>query len=826
MKNKLLIVLLLVSASCFGQNLVPKPGRIDNREGAFRIDRMTGVISPGFAELDVYLNDHIERACGFRPGREGARRISIEMAQGLPSEGYTLDISPLQITLRASDRAGAFYGLQTLLQLMPVEVYDTLGRKTAETVEVPCCRIEDSPRFAYRGVMLDVSRTFFDKETVMRYIDWMARHKLNRLHWHLTDDNGWRIEIKRYPELTACGAWRGPGEVLPPSYGSGEKRYGGFYTQDDIREIVRYASFRNVEIIPEIDLPGHSQTATSVYPETFCGNDSGSEYAPEEMRNVLCAAREENFDMLRGIIHEIAALFPSECIHIGGDEVSLKYWKNCPRCRALMRSKGMKSASELQDYFIGRLEEIVHGEGKICGAWNEAMQHGTLDRSTVVYGWKDTEACAQAVRKGYPTVMMPASYCYIDMKQHPWDRGHTWAWLVDARRVYDFDPADTGIGAEGLKNVRGVEAAQWAELLDRPERFVEYQGYPRICALAEMGWTKRELRNWDDFYARLTGGHLDRLGSMGIRFRMFPPEVRYADGTITAQETTPRSEIRYTSDMSEPTSESPLYGAPIRTQHPERYRFRAFYRGGISTAVEPVAASLDLRLAPGEQKTVAIPLNEYVDRDGIWLLSLAQRGDDATIVRMEVSGPDTTYAIIRNGQKVSPFNDLRLYIDARNRTASVNITLRNNATRPDELTLKLRPSAYIEPPVRVTSSLSCTKKSPITNSSDYHFGTYVRVPSPCKAGDYILFTFDSPVTCEAIDIRTGIPNITRYVVTKGRVEYSADGRTFVPACTLDESGCAVLRPEGPVKAVRIAVLGSNGETTVCWQDLRVIPRLR
>ena len=304
---------------------------------------------------------------------------------------------------------------------MPVSVYRPDAAQHAETFAIPCFHIEDAPRFAYRGVMLDVSRNFSDKAAVMRYIDWIARHKLNTLHWHLTDDNGWRVEIKKYPELTSRGAWRGPGEVLPPSYGSGNERYGGFYTQQDVREIVDYAAFRNVEIIPEIDLPGHSQTLTSVYPETFCRTSGSVTYKPEEMRETLCAGREENFEMLRDILQELAGLFPSKYIHIGGDEVSVRYWRNCPRCRALMTEKKMKTPAELRGYFVHRLEDLVHSVGKTCAAWNEAVQARNLRPATLIYGWENVDVCRQAAAAGQPVVMMPASYCYIDMKQHPWD---------------------------------------------------------------------------------------------------------------------------------------------------------------------------------------------------------------------------------------------------------------------------------------------------------------------------------------------------------------------------------------------------------------------
>ena len=529
-----------------------------------------------------------------------------------------------------------------------------------------------------------------------------------------------------------------------------------------------------------------------------------------------------NITVLRDILTELASLFPSKYIHIGGDEVSTKYWSNCPRCKALMQTEGMRKVSEIQSYFVRRLETIVRETGKSCAAWNEVLEDNRPDKNTLIYAWKDTAACAEAVRAGQPVVMMPAQYCYIDMKQSRWERGHTWAWLVDTRRVYSFDPDDTGIGGCRPELVLGIEAAQWAELLDRPERFVEYQGYPRLCALAEAGWTEKGRRNWNDFYARLTSGHLDRLSAMGIRFRMFPPEADYRDGTITVRSTHPDGEVRYTNDSSEPTLASALYEGPIRTKNPERYLFRTFYGEGHSPAV-PATADTTVALGAGSERTVRIPLERYVDRNGLWLLSVSQQQDNAKIDRMEVNGPDTAYTIIRNGQKTNPFNDLRLYIDERNRTADLILALSNRSQRSDTLTLGLRPSPYIEPPVRVTSSLVPSKRFPLRNASDYHFGTYTRVASPCKAGDYILFTFEEPVDCESVDLRTGIPNVTRYIVTKGRVAWSSDGRSFIEAGPLNESGQIVWKPHKPVRAIRVSIEGSNGETAVCWQDLRITP---
>ena len=279
---RILLPILWVAAvdSVVGQQLIPQPNQVTRHEGTFTITSQTVLVTHEFKDLANYLNDHIEQLCGFRLAvvthAPDTNYISLRKNQHLTHEAYSLAVTPRSIVIRGGDRGGIFYGLQTLFQLMPSEVFakrDSLIQDSLPNItslQLHAVTIVDAPRFAYRGAMLDVSRTFFTKEQVMQYLDWMSRHKLNRFHWHLTDDNGWRIEIKKYPFLTSKGAWRGPDEILEPAYGSGQKRYGGFYTQDDIREIVRYATFRNIEIIPEINLPGHALALTTSYPETFC----------------------------------------------------------------------------------------------------------------------------------------------------------------------------------------------------------------------------------------------------------------------------------------------------------------------------------------------------------------------------------------------------------------------------------------------------------------------------------------------------------------------------------------------------------------------------
>lgn len=835
MKSKILLAALFSTLLCTAQpttrfNLIPLPKSVQSpTAGSFTVNPATAICTAEYGELAGYLNDHLKKVWRIdlevTSAARDANRIVLRTAPGLPEEGYTLKITPEGIDIAARNRAGIFYGLQTLFQLMPASIYGSVPASAPARLQLPYVEIEDAPRYGYRGAMLDVSRTFFDKETVMRYIDWAARHKINKFHWHLTDDNGWRIEIKKYPLLTERGAWRGPGEALPAAYGSGNKRSGGYYSQDDIREVVRYAAFRNVEVIPEINLPGHSQAARAAYPEIFCETDLIVPSVNEEMRNVWCAGREENFEMLRDILAEVAGLFPSKMIHIGGDEVNFAYWRACPRCQALMKKRGLKTAQNLQSYFVQRLESIIDELGKEPAAWNEVIKGGNLRKNTVIYGWQDLKTNKEAIMKGLRTVVMPGSYAYIDMKQHAYDRGHTWAGMVDARRLYSLDPSLLAVPNDKKHLILGVEAALFSELLDRPERFIEYQAYPRLCALAEVGWSDKAQRDWDDFRRRLIDSHFDRLEAMDIRFRMFPAEVSYKQGKITAKAPTPETEIRYTDDYSEPGPQSKRYTGPIDDNRPERYLFRTFYKGGYGTALPPMAR-LVKTVTPRAKETYTLPLAEYTDRNGIWLLSVTPEEDDLMINQLVITGLPAPQYIIRNGQRANPFSTLRLYLNDNNRKGKLNITFSNNTDKPNPVVIALTPSPYIEPKTTVTSSLSATQRFPFSNVADYHRTSYTRTTAPCKEGDYVLYTFAEPTECHLIDVRTGIPNITRYIITQGRVEYSADGTTFREAALLDDSGSAVIYPEGPVKAVRIAIDGSNGEPLAAFQDLRIIPKLQ
>lgn len=563
-------------------HLIPKPQEVKMEEGKFTLNKDTKIISADQFNGD-YLKGFINKATGYdiictkEIPSENYILLSIDSGADIPEEGYKLKVTPNCIIAEASTNKGCFYAVQTLMQLMPTSIY---GNATGfEKWEIPAVTINDAPRFAYRGAMLDVSRTFFGLDQIYKFIDWIAHHKINRFHWHLSDDNGWRIEIKKYPFLTQKGAWRGPDEVIPSAYGSGNKRYGGFYTQQEVKEVIKYAAQRNIEIIPEIDMPGHSKAVIGSYPQTGCKNKTHFVSVNGETKNVWCVGNQENYKMIDGIIKELAALFPSKVIHIGGDEVNMDNWRECPVCQAFMKEKGMEKEVELQNYFVRRVEEIVSKYGKTSGGWDEIIDGGSLKDETVVYAWKSVARAIESIKKGQPTVLQVGEYCYLDMKQSPAERGHSWAGVVTLEKTYSLDPFGTfNVTPEQEKLILGVQGGLWTELLNKPARFMEYQYFPRLCAIAEIGWTQQEKREYNDFFYRLSKTHYERLFNMGIAFRVTPPAVTYKNNTLEVTLPYKWAVVRYTTDGTEPTNNSDIYKGNIVTYNPEKFRFATFYK--------------------------------------------------------------------------------------------------------------------------------------------------------------------------------------------------------------------------------------------------------
>ena len=569
-KLRLTILALCLAAGAHAQ---PADAPLTPTGGEFTLGpSMTLVADEGLLPLAEYAAEYLKCPVERQAAADGVLSLLIDPAPEAAAESYRLEITPDHITVRGADYGGVFNGLQALFRLLPPEIYAREGLQGPVTL--PCGVREDAPKFAYRGMMLDVARTWIAPEALKRQIDLLAWHNINRLHIHLVDDEGWRIEIKSHPELAEVGGFRGGDSPIRPVYGKLDEKYGGYYTQDEMREIIRYAAVRNIEMIPEIDLPGHSRTIATLHPEIRCRFTPDTTLtAGYDDRSAWCVAREENYVLLEDILGEICDLFPSEYVHVGGDEVDMSQWKRCPDCQALMAREGMDDPHRLEDRFMERMSAILRNHGKRTAVWNEAVRTGNLSRDTRVHGWENTRACLDATAKGYPTIVMPGEYFYFDMRQSPEEAGHNWAGIFDARKVYSFDLEGVGFSEEQRRHVAGLQGAFWSELYSahEPERpdYLDYMLYPRVCALARLAWSGNG-DGWERYYEELRTKHYPRMEAMGIRYRLFPPRLVCRDGvcTVTADD---GSEIFYVRD--DRPGEEFRYTGPVRTDRPHLFRF-------------------------------------------------------------------------------------------------------------------------------------------------------------------------------------------------------------------------------------------------------------
>ncbi|TDO96567.1 beta-N-acetylhexosaminidase [Flavobacterium sp. 245] len=832
-KSVLLIAIFLSSLSCLQAqklDIIPKPVKVEQKEGAFVIPSSVQIIVDKKAEKSAdYIKASFSKYTGISPvvsignkHKKNTVAFLVDEKMNLPNDGYKLTINKKGILVKGKSSNGVLNGLQTLLQIS--------SAKDVKKGSIPFVKIEDYPRFEWRGMMLDCSRQFFDKQTVKNYIDWLAAHKMNIFHWHLTDDNGWRAEIKSMPDLTLKGAWRGPGEVLLPSYGSGDKRYGGFYTQADMKEVVAYASARGISVMPEIEIPGHSRAVTASYPEIGCAISQELKSVQGEVKNVWCVGREENYQILDSIIREFSEMFPFEYIHVAGDEVNRANWEHCPKCRALMEKEGFTDSFQLQNYFFRRVQAIVDKYHKKTDGWNEILKGGEINPNTLISAWQGISYGIESAKRGYETIMMPGQYAYFDMAQSENERGHRWAAITDTKRAYSFEPIpNDDLTPEQQKLIKGVQGALWSEYLDRPTRFVEYQSYPRISALSEIGWSKKEDKNWEDFYGRLTHSHLQRLANMGIAFRDFPPTAIYQNGTITVTPPYEGAIVRYDAQGNEPTRQSALYTKPIQTKDYEDYMFRTFFNEDVaSPAIKAEKLSVaNWNTSKVEVLNISENISEHVDKNGIWYLAFNPTTDGSA------NGVVRTVSLFENDQLIQSFPEektlkskprLRFVIENYNEknTYRLDFTVENKEATASAAKVNFNCSPYLEPEVKVTSSMAENPKFAIKNLEDYNIESYLRTDVPCANGDWILYTFNNPVTSSKIDVLTGIPHHPRFIINNGYVEYSYNGIDFIKGDDFDY-GNASIYPKQPVKAVKIVITGTNNEPLMASQDLRINP---
>ena len=482
------------------QSVIPVPLKMEQGTGSFLLSEKTKLytnLQGGEAELwENYLKAlpvQLKEA-RMKDRKQMLFLLITPKTPQLPSpESYTLSVTPQQIEIRATSGAGLFYGMQTLLQLM-----QPAGTGSYSVVSV---EIEDTPRFAYRGLMLDVSRHFSTKEFIKKQIDALAYYKINRLHLHLTDAAGWRLEIKKYPLLTDFAAWRT--DPTWKKWWNGGRKYlrydepgasGGYYTQNDIREILEYARQHYITVIPEIEMPSHSEEVLAAYPQLSC---SGEPYKNSD----FCVGNEETFTFLENVLTEVMELFPSEYIHVGGDEAGKSAWKTCPKCQKRMKDEHLANVDELQSYLIHRIEKFLNNHGRRLLGWDEILQGGIAPNATVM-SWRGEEGGIAAVTSGHHAIMTPGAYCYLDSYQDaPYSQPEAIGGYLPLKKVYAYDPVPASLTAEQAKLVYGVQGNLWVEYIPTPEH-VEYMIYPRMLALAEVAWSAPERKSWPDFHTR------------------------------------------------------------------------------------------------------------------------------------------------------------------------------------------------------------------------------------------------------------------------------------------------------------------------------------
>jgi len=605
---RIVCLMLFVAAGQLVQaqpSILPKPEKIvmGSSGDPFLISPQTAVVvaDKSLQSSADFLNSYLLDRYGLKQAKikKGKQLNTIQLRLGntasTVSGAYQLEVSGKSITITGTDAPGVFYGIQTLIQLLPTD--------TAALLTIAPIQVQDAPRFQYRGMMLDVSRHFFPADFIKKYIDLLALHKMNRLHWHLTDDHGWRIEIKKYPQLTSVGAWRN-GTVIGnyPGQGNTNQRYGGFYTQAEVKDIIQYAAKRHITIVPEIEMPGHASAAIAAFPFLSCFPDQPtfinkfpSELSKEKggkqvqetwgvHTDVYCAGNDTVFNMMQDILTEVINLFPSEYIHIGADECPKDNWKKCPRCQQRIKDLKLKDEHELQSYFVQRIEKFINSKGRVLIGWDEILEGG-LAPNAVVMSWRGEAGGIEAAKQRHDVIMTPNNYVYFDYFQgKPALEPMAIGGYLTLQKVYSYEPIPASLTAEEAKHIKGVQANVWTEYISTTDK-VEYMTLPRMAAIADIAWTTQP-KDWNDFTQRLEAQY-DRYRFWNYNAAQSAYNVKQSvviDGdqgkaTISFSTDSYQPEIYFTLDGSEPTAKSTLYKKPFDVRRSVTVKAASFKNG-------------------------------------------------------------------------------------------------------------------------------------------------------------------------------------------------------------------------------------------------------
>ncbi len=643
-KKSFLFLIMLCPCFLFAQqsvSIIPQPVSLQMKQGSFVIDNSTAIkfsaANKDLKSAATFFSAAIKDISGKTLLLNTAAKKNIEFkiakTNDIGDEGYLLNVTPSAITIVANTKAGIIYGIQSLLQTLP-------AIRTNAALEISCLSITDYPRFKYRGMHLDVSRHFFGPEVVKEYINLMASYKMNTFHWHLVDDQGWRIEIKRYPLLTKVGAWRvdendKDWSSRPQAKEGGAATYGGYYTQEQVKNIIKYAGERNVTIIPEIEMPGHVASAIAAYPFLSCTQQpqlplTGGNYTG--VSSNYCAGNDSVFTFLQNVLTEVMGLFPSTYIHIGGDEVDKGPWKVCPKCQARIQTEGLGDENDLQSYFIKRIEKFINSKHRKIIGWDEILEGGLAPEATVM-SWRGEAGGIEAAKMGHDVVMTPGKPLYFDQYQAgPEGEPLAIGGMNTLKDVYDYEPIPKELNATEAKYVLGAQANLWTEYITTAAQ-VEYMVLPRMLALAEVLWSPKENKNWQNFNERLQS-QIKAFGQKGLNYcpGNFTVSIKPAsqNGKLFVDLSTEimNADIYYTTDGTEPTLSSDKYTTPFEIDSSVLLKASTAVNGRIM-GVQAARQNFVMHKAICKTVTYTNPVSKYYPADGPNSLTDGVRGTAA-----------------------------------------------------------------------------------------------------------------------------------------------------------------------------------------------------
>jgi len=822
-------VAILTSLALAAPPLIPKPVSFNENAEPFKIKTLH-IQAHDKSTTAKLLQNSLKKLYGLDATRSDEQKNSattiklnlVEAKTNNTAGAYTLDSKQGTVIISSSDPAGIFYGTQTLLQLF---------KKNRNGYKLPSVTIRDFPRYQWRGLMLDEARHFFGKEHVKHLLDAMAAHKMNRFHWHLTDNQGWRIKIKAYPKLTSIGTSHGEGTATDTPNrqrkdpNENNSKHGGFYTQEDIREIIAYAAERHIEVIPGVNLLSRVYPLCLAYPEVLPTYDRPP--AKEQLKQrgkYLSVVREENYEMLDTILGEIAALFPSSYLHIGGEEVNQEEWDSSPEHRKFMEENNLNEAGELQGYFTVRVEKLLRKHGKTMAGWNEVMHTNGLSEQTLIMAWSSTGAGIQSARKGYPTILYPGAHAFFDMKYPgPNENGHWWAGVVDTKRAYNWNPSTPHYLYKALrKNILGVQCGLNTDFVKSTSR-VDYQLWPRACATAEVAWSPQSRRHWDDFDYRL-GKHLSYLDRLQIQFRVRPPVGIIRKGSVRIKPPHADAEVVFTTDGSTPTIKSPLYaGQKLSIASLGGLRFRTLRPNQRLSKVAQGARRLPVgEWTPQELPKTGIKTLTYkvnLDSKGTWYADIKRNKgrDNIKILTATIRSKDVTVAsanisdhTLRDALPMRLRFDLPQPKKGANHFLHLQVKADQGTKSHGSITFDQLPNKELA--FSVSSTMKPYGSARLTNLSDQHDDTYFWSNGSVQKGDSVTFTLKQPTLLKNIILPTGRADTGTNALAHGITEFSTDGKIWKKGPRLIHGAATLKFSMGmKIKALRIRALSEQEE---------------